>query len=156
MPPEASRAPTPAEIDELVAFLPRLYAPGFKPMKEFSDDDISAFSPYPEYEDVVHDFMRVASEDWWCDFNYSPASSGDPLDDPAQVARASLDELKSMLTWCIRGERFGGGHVGVMIEEGKIRLILDRLVELRRSMPESAAGSPGPGGQAAGNLEPSL
>jgi len=42
-------------------------------------------------------------------------------------AEASLHEIKSMLTFCIRGERFCDGHVASVIESGKMKSILMRL-----------------------------
>jgi hypothetical protein len=39
--------------------------------------------------------------------------------------------LKTMLTYCVRGESFCDGHMAAMIEKNKIRLILERLKEIR-------------------------
>jgi hypothetical protein len=36
-----------------------------------------------------------------------------------------------MLTYCVRGERFSEGHWGAMIEQGHVRRLLERLVEIR-------------------------
>ena len=38
------------------------------------------------------------------DFDYVPAEAGRMQDDHALVRRASLDEIKTMLTYCVRGE----------------------------------------------------
>jgi hypothetical protein len=116
--------PSEADIDELVAFLPELYADGFKPIKEWRE-----FAPV--YHDVVLDFVRVASRECWLDYDYDPGTLGSQLRDREEVARASMARIKSMLTWCIRGERFSSGHWGAMITGGNIRLILERLMELR-------------------------
>jgi hypothetical protein len=43
------------------------------------------------------------------------------------VKTASLSQIKTMLTFCVRGERFSDGHWGAMIEQGYIRLLLERL-----------------------------
>ncbi|MFN8413162.1 MAG: DUF6508 domain-containing protein [Anaerolineales bacterium] len=39
-----------------------------------------------------------------------------------------------MLTFCVRGERFSDGHWGAMIEEGYIRRLLERLIEINSTM----------------------
>jgi hypothetical protein len=39
-----------------------------------------------------------------------------------------------MLTYCVRGERFGDGHWAAMLETGKIVAILQRLRMLREEM----------------------
>ncbi len=47
------------------------------------------------------------------------------------VKTASLAQVKTMLTYCVRGERFCEGHWAAMIEQGHIRRLLERLLELR-------------------------
>jgi hypothetical protein len=44
---------------------------------------------------------------------------------------ADLFQIKTMLAYCVRGERFCEGHWGEMIEGGHIRRLLERLGELR-------------------------
>ncbi len=53
------------------------------------------------------------------------------LTTPGFVARATLDQVRTMLTFCERGERFSAGHWAAMIEEGHIRNLLTRLQQLR-------------------------
>ena len=53
------------------------------------------------------------------------------LEDEALVRRASMDEIRTMLTYCVRGERFSEGHWGAMIEGGHVRRLLERLAELQ-------------------------
>jgi len=50
------------------------------------------------------------------------------------IAAASLAEIKTMLTFCVRGERFCDGHWGAMVSKGRIGAILRRL-EFRRTRP---------------------
>jgi hypothetical protein len=134
-----SPTPTPEHIAELVAFLPKLYAEGSEILKEMVIEDSvgSLVFPYAVYSDVIDKFVEVASQKHWCDSNYSPATSGQGLEDPAFVARASLDEVKTMLTWCICGERFCSGHLGTIIESGKLRLLLERLAVIRKELGQS-------------------
>mgnify|MGYP006315657893 CR=1 FL=1 len=47
------------------------------------------------------------------------------------VRNATLDQIKTMLTYCVRGERFGEGHWAAMIEGGHVRRLLERLRELQ-------------------------
>ncbi len=46
------------------------------------------------------------------------------------IQNASLAELKSLLTYCVRGERFGDGVWEDFINEGIIQSILERLKTL--------------------------
>ncbi|MCO8165597.1 DUF6508 domain-containing protein [Pseudomonas sp. LJDD11] len=122
--------PQPADLDELLGFQPLLY-PGGRPIEAIvSYHD----GRWPVYADVVNAFFSAAGKDCWTDFNYGIAESGAMLGDPQRVANATLDELKSMLTWCVRGERFCDGHHGSVIERGYILNLLQRLKVLRQHL----------------------
>ena len=87
--------------------------------------------PWPRYEDLVTEFFQAADQDCWMDFDYVPEEAGPMLEDHALVRQASLDEIKTMLTYCVRGERFCDGHWGAMIERGHVPRLLERLAEIR-------------------------
>lgn len=124
--------PQPADIDELLAYLPRLYPDGVAIKTSF----FTANSEWPSYVEVVNAFYTAAGQDCWTDFEYDMQGCGELLRDPAYVARASLPEVKSLLTWCVRGERFCDGHHGSMIEKGYILDLLRRLAVLRQETPD--------------------
>jgi len=135
-----TRLPTPGEINELAAFLPKLYAEGFIPVKHWeggkqNGERIATF-PWPEYEDVVLEFFQVAANEWWCDYKYHPGRARQMLEDGESVKTASLPQIKTLLTYCVRGERFCDGHWAVMIERGYIRTILERLAEFGSQISE--------------------
>jgi hypothetical protein len=50
------------------------------------------------------------------------------------VKAADLTKIKTMLTFCVRGERFSDGHWGAMIEGGDVRRLLERLGKIRLQM----------------------
>jgi hypothetical protein len=56
------------------------------------------------------------------------------LRDEELVRTASLAQIKTMLTFCVRGERFSDGHWGAMVEKGYIRRILERLNEIKSQL----------------------
>ncbi len=125
-----SRLPNKEEINELVQFLPRLYAKGFTPIKRWNggkDEDGVSYFPWPEYEQEVNNFISAASEEIWLDRQYIPNEGSKMLQSEQKITEASLQEIKSMLTFCLRGERFCDGHVASVIEAGKIKSILKRL-----------------------------
>lgn len=130
-----SRLPTLHEIDELLAFLPRLYAEGFSPVRRWhggtARPDGVIMMPWPEYDEVVEAFYGSAARECWLDYGYNPTVAQAMLQDQVLVAAASLDQIKTMLTYCVRGERFCDGHWEAMIELGHIRRLLERLRELR-------------------------
>lgn len=130
-----SRLPTLQEIEELTAFLPRLYAEGFSPIVSWGGGeklkDGSFTLPYPNYDSVVEEFFRVVSSGGWLDYEYNPEQAYQMLKDENLVKTASLSQIKTMLTFCVRGERFSDGHWGQMIEEGHIRRLLERLNQIK-------------------------
>jgi hypothetical protein len=130
-----SRLPTLQEIDELTAFLPKLYAEGFLPIVSWEggekQKDGSFTMPYPVYNSVTEEFFRLAASEYWLDYEYSPEQAYQMLRDDNLIKTASLSQIKTMLTFCVRGERFSDGHRSTMIEEGYIRRLLERLDEIR-------------------------
>lgn len=130
-----SRLPTLAQIERLTSFLPRLYADGFSPIERWSSgekqNDGSFTLSYPEYHPLVEAFFRHISSDGWLDHDYNPDQAWQMLQDENRVRAASLPEIKSMLTFCVRGERFSDGHWGQMIEKGYVRRLLERLNEIK-------------------------
>ena len=130
-----SRLPTLQEIEELTAFLPRLYAEGFSPVDSWSggekQKDGSISVPYPNYIPVVEEFFHAVSGGGWLDYEYNPEQAYQMLKDEKLIKTASLSQIKTMLTFCVRGERFSDGHWAQMIEEGYIRRLLERLNEIK-------------------------
>ncbi len=128
--------PTRDDIDELVAYLPELYAEGFQPIVRWDgggkNKDGSYSLPWPVYDPLVETFFRLKG--CWLDYDYRPEIAGKMLQDAERVKRSSLEEIKSMLTFCVRGERFSTGHWGAMIELGYIRRLLERLAEIHSEM----------------------
>lgn len=129
--------PTLHDIDELLAFLPLLATEGFEPVEQWHGgtraEDGTISLPWPQYNQTVEAFMRAAAREAWRDYDYQPGQAAAMLQDQDAVKRASLAEIKTMLTYCVRGERFSDGHWADMIEQGHIRRLLERLRELRLS-----------------------
>ena len=114
--------PTYQEMQELVAFLPRLYAEGFTPVIQWNGGvkgtDGLYRLPWPEYNPVVEDFYRLVASECWLDYEYRPEEAARMLSNEEFVKSASLSQIKTMLTYCLRGERFSDGHWAEMIEKG--------------------------------------
>ena len=130
-----TQLPTFQEIENLIAFLPRLYALGFVPVENWGggeqQTDGSFTMPYPNYNPVVEEFFRLVSSEGWLDYQYNPEQAYEMLKDEKLIKTASLPQIKTMLTFCVRGERFSDGHWAQMIEEGYIRRLLERLDEIK-------------------------
>jgi len=126
--------PTAKEIQHLVSFLPRLYAEGMSPVRKWhggATEEEGVFQwPWPEYEEVVSEFFHAASRDCWFDYGYLSKGAAEMLSNAQVVRNADLAQIKTMLTYCVRGERFCDGHWAAMIKGGHIRRLLERLREL--------------------------
>jgi hypothetical protein len=90
---------------------------------------------YPKYPAVVREFFELAGQECWSDYGYDPIRTGELIERDDVIASASLEQLRTMLTYCVRGERFCDGHWGAMIREGRVASILRRLEQLRRDAP---------------------
>ena len=130
--------PSVDQMRELVAFLPRLQGERGAPRISWVHPPGSF--PYPSYDDVVLEFFRAVQQDCWRDVHYGDQPVGEWIENEGFVRRASLDEIRTMLTWCDRGERFADGHWGSVIASGAVHRILERLAVLVDEI-ESGGGS---------------
>lgn len=135
-----TRRPTLEEIETLTTYLPRLYGDGFAPVDRWDGGeklkDGSFTLPYPQYNKLVEEFFNHVSADGWLDYEYNPEKAYEMLKDETAVKRASLEQIQSMLTFCVRGERFSDGHWEQVIKAGYIRRLLERLNEIKTELPE--------------------
>ena len=134
---ETYQQPTIQEIEVLTAFLPRLYAEDFSPVINWEggkQKDGTYILPYPHYHSLVDEFFRAVASGGWIDFEYKPEQASQMLKDETFIKTASLSQIKTMLTFCLRGERFSDGHWAEMIEEGYIRRLLERLNEIKSEL----------------------
>jgi Family of unknown function (DUF6508) len=130
----STRMPTYQEMQALVAYLPRLYADGFSPVTRWHGGDKGEDGfyrlPWPEYYPLVEELFRLVGGECWLDYGYNPAQAAAMIREAEFVRSASLSQIKTMLTYCLRGERFADGHWAEMIERGYIRNILERIDQL--------------------------
>jgi hypothetical protein len=129
-----SRLPTKEEISRVTSYLSIFSDPDFKPILEWhggwSEEKGVNQIPFPEYDPAVTEFFKILSEEQWCDFQYKSGETKEKIGEKEFIQQASLEEIKTMLTYCTRGERFCDGYWAAMIEEGYIVAILRRLVDL--------------------------
>ena len=127
--------PTHSEIDELLSFLPKLKDKNFNAVKNIRGGEKDANGiihiGFPEYHKTVIEFFKVASKECWSDYDYLSKNNKQMLTEDGFVESANIDQIKTMLTFCQRGERFCDGQWEAMIEEGFILRILERLDVIR-------------------------
>ena len=125
-----------AEIKFLISYLPLLYKEGFHPIKQWcgdpDNDDQNCIIIVPEYDRLVYDFIEVAGSEFWAIKRYDPKVIIHMLNNEDYIKSADLQNIKNMLAFCVRGERFTPGHWASMITEGYIKQILERLGQIVR------------------------
>lgn len=122
------------DIETLLAYRERLYAPGFTPVRTWRggerQEDGAMTMLFPAYDPLVDEFVGLVTSKIGLDTGYSPEQCRARLQQPNGIETASLEEMRALLTFFVRGERFSDGHWGAMIERGYIRRILDRLAAI--------------------------
>ena len=135
---QPAQEPALAQIDELLRFLPLFDVPNRDFVERWGGGEKTESGaitmPYPVYPRDVEQFYRLAGQHCWSDYDYEPRKAARMLEDEAVIQSATLAEVKTMLTYCVRGERFSDGHWAAMLESGKIVVLLKRLRALRKEM----------------------
>ena len=89
--------------------------------------DLAATEHHPRYNPEVKKFFAIASEGQWTDYDYDPSAMAAIYRDDGAIAAASLDQIKSLITYCVRAERFCDGAWKTLITSGGLQRILERL-----------------------------
>lgn len=139
MSPSESHPPiTRKQVDALLRFLPLFQRPGRAFLDRWGgggrDSDDDATMPYPVYAADVVAFFESAGQDCWSDGAYEPEAAAAMLADDARIESATMAQIRTMLTYCVRGERFSDGHWDDVLRSGRIVALLKRLQALRREM----------------------
>ena len=126
------------QIDELLRFLPLFDVPGRKFVEGWAGDeetpDGAITIPFPKYCDDVLAFFALAGQPCWSDYGYEPRQTHKMLNDDQFISSCSLHDIRTMLTYCVRGERFCDGHWEKVLESGRVVAILRRLEVLRETL----------------------
>lgn len=72
-------------------------------------------------------FFGLLAHPPWSDPGYDPAVADQAMRDPRRIEDAALSELRTLLTWCERGERFNEGHQAALVEDGRMAALMQRL-----------------------------
>ena len=133
---ENNLAIAPDRMDELPAFLPALSRPEREFIREWNlvrkdAEKVIVITP-PIYAADVYQFFRLAGQPWWCDYSYKPEKARAMLEDDGIIASATLAQVKTMLTLCVRGERFCDGFWASILSAGRVTALLRRLEVLRK------------------------
>lgn len=80
------------------------------------------YNPWPVYPALIYDALRTLE-----DLNYS--ENYDKLQGTA-IETMTLEQIATMYTFILRGERFCDGHIASYIEDGTLYRLVLRHIEL--------------------------
>ncbi len=120
------------KIDALLAFLP------------FAENQNNTFAEWqwieflqknrPSYVKPVKQFFITLSQEFWLDFRYDPVLCGQWINDEQVLNNANLEQLRSLLTFCLKGELKCDGFWEGVFKTGKITLLLRRLQAIKATL----------------------
>jgi hypothetical protein len=93
----------------------------------------SGSRPHLPYHAEVEAFFAAVAQflHLWAPLARDYAEASRALrDDPGAIAAAGPEQVKALLTFVWRGERFHGGFWGAQLQSGLVSALLDRLHEL--------------------------
>lgn len=97
-----------------------------KLLEKAEQGDTDDFSP--TYRHDVKELFQVLQQTDFYDVNYSSkVVLFKNIEDYDFIKQASLEDLKTLLTCCLKGEYFGIGFFGKMLKSGYIRSILEAI-----------------------------
>jgi hypothetical protein len=85
---------------------------------------------YPVNEEDVLEFFHLASREYWDDYEYRPEVAGKIPQDDRAIETADIKTIKTLLTFCVGGEKFFDGHWGSVLQVERIQKLLTRLQQL--------------------------
>ena len=121
------------KIKELTDFLGLLYGENIELCKPYPNADMSDIisGTFYKYHPSVLTFFELVSQEHWKDYKYVDNFS-EKMIGPGKIEEASINQLKTILTWCDRTERFFEGHWEYVIENDIIKRVLKRLIQLNK------------------------
>jgi len=120
---------TKTRAEELLRFLPLFSDTKRKFVTQW---DGAKQVPYP---DDIKEFFRLAAQEWWTEKDYVNQFGGKRCDDKT-IAHADIETIRTMFTFCVRGEYFQDGFWNTVLADGTVQKILKRLQELVPTLPE--------------------
>ncbi len=127
-------------VEAVLSYRRNLEHHAVAPIKEWiietnPDTGVSNF-PYARYQAEVYNFFTALGEflDLWTPLatDYQETASRFQRDHDA-IGTAGPDEVKALVTWVFRGERFCEGFWGEQLRDGLVTALLDRLYALYHS-----------------------
>lgn len=139
---------TSEDMARMLAYLPIFEEPSFVPATwikfepEMIEGRLVHRLPYPEYHEKVEEFRNLCFGSTCRIDPYSVLPEDAPGTEPgldtarvitseAEIAGATLDQIRRYFVLCVRAERFCDGYIEGQLKLGTIQAALRRVSELR-------------------------
>jgi hypothetical protein len=125
------QVPDRAMVEELLAYLPGFSAPGRQFVRQFQaevpgEGEVGVW-PHPDYDDDVVAFFMSIGLAPWIDPGYRTSRAEQLIAQPDLLADASYADVRAVLNYCSRGERFCDGYWLDVLQRGVVQAALARL-----------------------------
>lgn len=131
----ATGEPTAAQIDAVLAFLPRFEAAGFAPgqwrLRRLVFPSWEADPAVGAFVEALYREQLILPFDWgaWSGEARRYLEGGE-----AALADADLETVRKLLTGLVRAERFTAGALAAAFQAGQVVALLRRLRQIRAGM----------------------
>jgi hypothetical protein len=122
-----SMQPTIEDARALTAFMPLLRDEKNESIVEWK---LGEGFPHAIYDSWVDDLVNETARDCWSHAKYDPSRASEMIENDSIVRSATLDQIKQMLTYFVRAERFCDGVQGSLIRRGRMAAVMNRLQQL--------------------------
>ena len=122
--------PTQEQIDKVTAYLENFRDTEQEFMENKKDSRGLTLKNSYQYRQDVREFFALLNENEWDYLDYLSPEIRDYIKYPDKIQFATLKQIKGILTYCLKGERYVEGHRNVMLKRGVIQEALKRLKNL--------------------------
>ncbi|MDZ7723444.1 MAG: DUF6508 domain-containing protein [candidate division KSB1 bacterium] len=122
--------PKQSQIDKVTAYLEN-FKDTQQPFMENKKDNrgLTLKNAY-QYRKDVREFFALLQESEWDYLDYLSPEIREFIKYPDKIQFATLKQIKGILTYCLKGERYVEGHRNVMLKRGVVQEALKRLKNL--------------------------
>jgi len=111
------------KIEELIKYIPIINAPDFNPLNE--DEPVQGLDII--YSPKAQEFIQTIHNDYWFNIDYNMDNAKIFVKNNDKIQNASLDDIRDIFSFIMRGERFCSGMFLDAFRNGVILSCLRRL-----------------------------
>lgn len=131
--------PNQTQIEKAIAFLENFKNPQQSFLVNQKDHRGLTLKHSFQYRKDVREFFILLQDSEWDYLDYLSPEIRDFIKHPQKIQFANLKQIKGILTYCRKGERYVEGHRNVMLKRGVVQEALKRLKNLNSEEQKASA-----------------